>query len=77
MLNLLPVEFIKLLEILLQSTFHNFLIQKVIVKYAIAKTKKELKVYSNVLHRSVMFLYIIHRTKIALLSSTMQNTIEN
>ena len=34
------LEFINLLEILLQSTFHNFLIQKGIVKYAIAKTKK-------------------------------------
>ena len=34
------LEFINLLEILLQSTFHNFLIQKGIVKYAIAKAKK-------------------------------------
>ena len=39
MANFLPLEFINLLEILLQRTFHNFLIQKGIVKYAIAKTK--------------------------------------
>ena len=41
MLNLLPLEFINLLEIWLQSKFHNFLIQKGIVKYAITKTKKD------------------------------------
>ena len=46
MLNLLPLEFINLLEILLQSTFHDFLIQKGIVKVCCQKDKKELKVYS-------------------------------
>ena len=33
-------------EILLKSTFHNFLIRKGIVKYVSAKTKKQRKVYS-------------------------------
>ena len=46
MLNLLPLEFMNLLEILLKSRFHNFLIQKGIANYANAKKKKELKVCS-------------------------------
>ena len=40
MLNLLPLEFMNLLEILLQSTFHDFLIEKRMEKYAIARRKR-------------------------------------
>ena len=45
-------------------------------KVCYCKDKKELKVYITVLHRSLMFSYIVQWTKIVLLSGTMQNIIE-
>ena len=79
-LNLLPLAFINLLKIVLQSTFHNFLIKKGIKMYAIVKIKKKLKVYSYCF--ALQYDVFLHCIKdillllLLLLSRTMQNIIE-